>query len=183
MSFLGAGQGHRDHELTEGNRRQREHFARDINDQRTLASGGATPTKRRSPWLLLGVVTVFFLFAALARGGGGAEVPIERSCTQPALAIEATSVPAGSNFRLRSTGPDDAQYILAIDGEPVQGQPDAPVTYRQTPDGPAFTLLDCVSPTFLVQSPVQTGRHELSLIRYAAGQSSTVATLPFTVTD
>ncbi|CAN5221066.1 hypothetical protein BH20ACT5_BH20ACT5_18460 [soil metagenome] len=182
MSFiLGGGQGHRDPDLLAGNRRQREHFARDINDQRTLAGGGQAPIRRRSPWLLLAAVAAFFLFAALARGGGSV-VPIVRDCTQPGLALESSSVPAGSNFQLRGTGPDGVQYILALDGEPVQGQPDEPVSYRQTPAGPAFEMRDCVSPTFLVQAPVEAGRHELTLIRYAAGQASTVADLTFTVT-
>lgn len=186
MSFLfGGGQGHRDPELAEGNRRQREHLARDINDQRALAGGGlfAGP-RRRTPWLLLAAVTAFFLLAALFRGGGGADpVAIERSCTQPALVVEASQVSAGANLRVRSTGPQDEQYILTIDGEPVQGQADQQVRFTSTPEGPAYTLLDCVSPSFLIQSPVQTGEYELALVQYGAAGAETVATVTLTVTD
>ncbi|MBA2391050.1 MAG: hypothetical protein H0V67_12440 [Geodermatophilaceae bacterium] len=184
MSFLFSGaKGHRDPELADANRRQREHFARDINDQRTLAAGGEVPgQRRRSPWLLLAAVTAFFLLAAFVRGGGN-PFPIERSCTQAALVTEARVVVSGDNLRVRTTGPQDAQYILTFDGEPVQGQPDQQVTFTSTPEGPAYTLTDCVSATFLVQSPIEVGLHELALVAYDAAGARTVATVALTVTD
>jgi len=185
MSFLfGSGRGHRDMELADANRRQREHFARDINDERTLAAGGELGGhRRRSPWLLLVAVAAFFLLAAFVRGGGADPVAIERSCTQPSLAVETTQILAGENLRVRSTGPQDEQYIFTIDGEPVQGQPDQQVTFTSTPEGPAYTLIDCVSPSFLVPSPVQVGKHELALVAYGAAGARTVATVTLTVTD
>lgn len=186
MSFLfGGSKGYRDPELAAANRRQREHIARDINDQRALAAGGEIAGhRRRSPWLLLAAVAAFFLLAALVRGGGGLDpVAIERSCTQPALVVETNRVAAGDNLRVRSTGPQDEQYILAIDGEPVQGQADQQVSFTSTPQGPAYTLTDCVSPSFLIQSPVRAGEYDLALISYGAAGAETVATVTLTVTD
>jgi hypothetical protein len=185
MSFLfGGGQGHRDPELAEANRRQREHFARDINDERALAAGGEIRMqRRRSPWLLLAAVAAFFLLAAFLQGGGQEQVPIERSCSQPGLAVQAGQLQAGANFLVRSTGPQDEQYILTIDGEPVQGQPDRQVQFTRTPEGPAYVLMDCVSPSFLIQSPAQAGRYELALIRYGAAGAETVVSVTLTVTD
>lgn len=185
MSFLGGGKGYNDPELAAANRRQREHFARDINDQRTLAAGGEIGGHRkRSPWLLLAAVGTFFLLAAFFRGGGKTDpVAIQRSCTEPALVVEDTTVVGGDNLRVRSTGPQDEQYILTIDGEPIQGQADQQVTFTSTPEGPAYTLLDCVSPSFLIPSPVQAGEHELALVSYGAAGAETVATVTLTVTD
>lgn len=186
MSFLfgGARQGHQDPELAAANRRYRTHLARDINDQRALAAGPEIAGhRRRSPWLLLAAVAAFFLLAALVRGGGGEElVPIERSCTVPALAVESTRIPAGQSFRVRSTGPQDEQYILVVAGEPVQGQPDQQVTFTSTPDGPAYGLVDCVSPSFLVPSPSLAGEYDLELIEYGAAGARTVATVTLTLT-
>lgn len=184
MSFLfGGGQGRVNPELAEANRRQRQHFARDINDQRTLAAGGElSGHPRRSPWLLLVAVAAFFLLAAFV-GGGSDPVPIERSCTTPAVVVETSQVVAGNNLRVRSTGPQDEQYILTIDGEPVQGQPDQQVPFTSTPDGPAYALIDCVSPSFLIQAPVQAGEYELGLVAYGAAGAETVTTVSLTVTD
>lgn len=184
MSFLfGGARGHHDPELAAANRRQREHFARDINDQRTLAGGGELPGhRRRSPWLLLAAVAGFFILAALVRGGAE-PLPIERSCTQAGLVLESTQVRAGENLRVRSTGPQDELYILTVAGEPVQGQPDQRVPFTSTPDGPAYSLIDCVSPSFLIQSPVQAGDYEVALIQYGAAGADPVASATLTVTD
>ncbi|MGI8691282.1 MAG: hypothetical protein ACR2JK_00040 [Geodermatophilaceae bacterium] len=185
MSFLGGGKGFNDPELAAANRRQREHFARDINDQRTLAAGGEIPGHRkRSPWLLLAAVAAFFLLAAFFRGGAETDpVAIERSCTVPALVVEMSTVVGGDNIRVRSTGPQDEQYILTIDGEPIRGQADQEPPYTSTPEGPAYSLLDCVSPSFLIPSPVQAGEHKLELVAYGAAGAETVATVTLTVTD
>ncbi len=186
MSFLfGGGKGYRDPELAAANQRQREHFARDINDERALAAGmQIAGHRRRSPWLLLVAVAAFFLLAAFFRGGAGtAVVPIERSCTQPALVLGSSTVRAGDTLRIRSTGPQDQQYILTIDGEPIQGQADQQVTFTSTPDGPAYTLIDCVSPSFLIQSPVQAGEYDVALIGSGAAGAAQVAVVTLTVTD
>lgn len=181
MSFLfGSRRGHGDPELERANLRAREHLARDINDQRLLA-GGQLIGKRRTPWLLLAAVMTFFVLAAFVRGGSD-PVPIPRSCTQPALALATSSVAPRSTLQVRSTGPQDQQYILALDGAPVQGQADGPVSYTRTDAGPAYTLTDCVSPAFLLQAPAAPGAHELSLIGYDGGRTQTVATARFTVT-
>lgn len=183
MSFLfGSSHGHRDPELEAANRRQREHFARDINDDRVFALRGEIVNRRRTPWLLLAAVMTFFVLAAFLHGGSD-PVPIARSCTQSALALESPTVPAKGNLRLRSTGPQDQQYILRLDGQPVQGQPDQAVSYTSTPAGPAYALIDCVSPAFLLQAPAAPGAHELSLVQYGNGQAQPVATVQFTVTD
>lgn len=184
MSFVfGGARGHHDPELAAANQRQREHFARDINDERTLAGGGnLSGHRRRSPWLLLAAVAAFFMLAALVQGGGE-PLTIERSCTQPALVLEFNRVLAGENLRVRSTGPQDAQYILTIAGEPVQGQPDQQVPFVSTPEGPAYSLMDCVSPSFLIQAPVRAGDYEVALVQYGAAGTETVASATLTVTD
>lgn len=183
MSFLfgGGRPGFRDAELEAGNRRQRQHFARDINDERLLAAGGdVTGHKRRSSWLLLIAVAAFFLLAALVRGGSS-ELAIARDCTRPAVVLGLAEVRAGDTFELRSTGPQDAMYIITIDGTPVQGQPDRQVPQESTPDGPAYGLIDCVSPSFLVPSPTAPGQHEIGLVQYDATGSHEVASAPLTV--
>lgn len=183
MSFLfGASrEGHRDPELAEGNRRYRQHIARDINDERTLAAGGnVAGHKRRSSWFLLAAVGVFFLLAALVRGGSS-ELAIPRDCTTPAVVIGVPEVRGGEPFELRSTGPQDATYIITIDGTPVQGQPDRQVPQESTPAGPAYGLIDCVSPSFLVPSPTQPGEHEIGLLQYDAAGAREVASVPLTV--
>lgn len=185
MSFLfGGGKGYSDPELAAANQRQRLHYARDINDERAIAAGGEIAGhRRRSPWLLLAAVAAFFLLAAFFRGGAGVDpVAIERSCTQPALVLQVATIRAGDTLRVRSTGPQDEQYILTIDGEPVQGQADQQVTFTSTPDGPAYTLIDCVSPSFLIQSPAQAGRYDVALIMYGAAGAETVASVTLTVT-
>lgn len=184
MSFLfGGGPGHVDPQLTESNRRYREHIARDINDERVLASRGESPMqhRRRTPWVLLAAVGSFFLLVAFLRGGTNEQLAIARSCSQPSVAVASTTVQAGSNFQVRSTGPQDLQYVLTLAGEPVQGQPDVQVPFTSTPAGPAYSLIDCVSPSFLVQAPVRDGMFELTLIEYGAAGAKTVATLELTV--
>lgn len=181
MSFLFSGRGREDRELTEANRRYREHIARDINDQRTLAGRGAVGGhRRRSGWLLLAAVTAFILLAALVRGGSES-LTIPRSCTEPALAVESRTVDAGTNFFLRSTGPQDTSYVISVAGEPVRGQADRGTTFEETPAGPAYTLTDCVSPIFLIPSPREPGPFQVALIRYDAAGPLTVATVDMTV--
>lgn len=184
MSFLfGGGRGYSDPELEAANRRQRTHLARDINDERTLAAGGVLAGHgRRSPWVMLAVVATFFVLAALVSGRGVDPVAIERSCTTPALAVLSTQITAGDTLRVRSTGPQDEQYILTIDDEPLQGQPDQQVPIVSTPAGPAYSLIDCVSPSFLIQAPVQTGEYTLGLLRYGITGASMAATVTLTVT-
>lgn len=181
MSFLFTGRGREDRELAEGNRRFRERIARDINDQATLnRQGELSGHRRRSGWLLLAAVTVFILLAAFVRGGSET-LTIARSCTEPALAVDSTSVDARSTFYVRSTGPQDASYILTVAGEPVQGDADRALSFTSTPSGPAYSLTDCVSPTFLVPTPVEPGPFELVLLRYDAAGAVPVASLDMTV--
>lgn len=181
MSFLFTGRGRDDRELTEANRRYQQHIARDINDERALAGQAAvTGHRKRSGWLLLAVVTVFILAAALVRGGSE-NLPIARDCTEPALVVEAQSVDAGTNFFVRSTGPQDTSYILSVAGEPLQGQPDRSTAFTATPAGPSFNLTDCVSPIFLLPAPAEPGEFVVELIRYDAAGPVTVARVDMTV--
>lgn len=181
MSFLFTGRGREDRDLTEANRRFRERIARDINDEAMLNRQGALPGhRRRSGWLLLAAVTVFILLAALVRGGADA-LSIARSCTEPALAVDSTSVDAGSTFYARSTGPQDASYILVVAGDPVQGDADRTTSFTSTPEGPAYNLLDCVSPSFLLPTPAEPGPFQLTLLRYDAAGAVEVASLDMTV--
>lgn len=181
MSFLFTGRGREDRELTEANRRYREHIARDINDQKALAGRAeVTGHRRRSGWLLLAAVVALLLLAALVRGGSET-LTIPRSCTEPALVVESRTVDAGTNFFLRSTGPQDTSYVISVAGQPVQGQADRSTTFTPTPAGPAYNLTDCVSPIFLVPAPVEPGAFAVELIRYDAAGPLTVASVDMTV--
>ncbi len=182
MSFLFTGRsGREDRALAESNRRYREHIARDINDERTLAGRGEVAGhRRRSGWLLLAIVVAFILLATFVRGGSEV-LPVTRSCTEPALVVQSTTVDAGATFYVRSTGPQDTSYILTIAGEPVQGQADRQTTFETTPAGPAYLLTDCVSPTFLVAAPARPGDFEVTLVRYDVVGPVTVATVDMTV--
>lgn len=181
MSFLFTGRaGRQDRELAESNRRYREHIARDINDERVLAGRAEVAGHRpRSSWLLLAVVAAFILLATFVRGGSEV-LPVTRSCTEPAVVVESTSVDAGATFYARSTGPGDASYILTVAGEPVQGQADRQTTFEATPAGPAYQLTDCVSPTFLLAAPALPGDFELTLVRYDAVGPVEVSTIDMT---
>jgi hypothetical protein len=176
MSFVFGGvRGREDPELQAANRRSRQHLARDINDERTLAGDDRPPIRRGNHWLWLAAAVVVLGVLALASGRGGQDVPITASCTTPAIAVESSAVTAGQALRYRLTGPDDARYVVTLDGAPVSGDAGSLVPYTQTPAGPALQLQQCLSPTLLLAAPAGDGPHELTLLRLADDGTTTPA--------
>jgi hypothetical protein len=84
-------------------------------------------------------------------------------------------VTAGQALRYRLTGPEDARYVVTLDGAPVSGDAGSLVPYTQTPAGPALQLQQCLSPTLLLAAPAGDGPHELTLLRLADDGTTTPA--------
>ena len=183
MSFIFGGvRGREDPELAAGNRRTRLHYARDINDERTLADD-RSPIRKGRHWGWLAAAVLALVVLAVTRGGGGDDdVPLTASCSTPAIAVESSVVTAGDPLRFRLTGPDDASYVVAVDGTPVRGDAGSTVSYTETPAGPALRLQQCLSPTLVVAAPAGDGAHELALLQVAAdGTTRQVADTTVTV--
>ncbi|MDQ3734675.1 MAG: hypothetical protein M3400_11905 [Actinomycetota bacterium] len=187
MSFLGAGRGRTDAELEAGNRRSRLHFARDINDVRTIAASGERPPakRRRFHWTLLFIAVGILLFMAFAGGiGGGQDVALDPDCENAAIGLESEETSAGTPLRYRLAGPDDVDYIVTLDGEPIRGDGGSEVPYEQTPAGPVLRLQQCLSPTLVIAAPAPPGPHELAMLRLEPnGETTELTTITVTVTD
>jgi hypothetical protein len=182
MSFIFGGvRGREDPELTAGNRRTRLHYARDVNDERALADD--RPTIRRSRnWTWLAIAVVVMAVLGFVGSRGAEEVPITADCSTPGIAVASSEVTAGQALRFRLTGPDDAAYVVTLDGTAVRGDAGSTVTYTPTPAGPAVRLQQCLSPTLLLAAPAGDGPHELALLRLAAdGATTQVAAVTVTV--
>ena len=181
MSFLfGGARGREDPELKAGNRRYRQHIARDINDERTLASGGEAPIRRSNHWLWLAVAVVVATVLLLVNRGG-TDVPLAADCAHPRIALGEGQVNAGDPLHFRLTGPDHTRFVVTMDGAPVQGDAGSLVQYTQTPAGPALELQQCLSPTLVIAAPAGNGPHELGLLQLA-GDGSTTQVQAVTVT-
>jgi hypothetical protein len=181
VSFLfGGARGREDPELKAGNRRTAVHYARDINDERTLA-GERAPIRRSRHWLWLGIAALVLGVLAATHGRGGTDVPLTASCTTPAVAVESSVVDAGDPLRYRLTGPDDVRYVVTLDGAPVRGDAGSTVQYTETTAGPALQLQQCLSPTLLLAAPAGNGAHRLALLELA-GDGSTRQVADTTVT-
>ena len=179
--FFGGVRGREDPELAAGNRRTRMHYARDVNDQRALADD--QPTIRRGHnWTWLVVAAVAMAVLGFAGSRGAEEVPITADCATPAIAVASSAVTAGQALRFRLTGPDDADYVVTLDGAPVRGDAGSTVAYTETPAGPALQLQQCLSPTLRLAAPAGDGPHELAVLRLAEdGTSEQVAATTVTV--
>lgn len=172
----------RDRELKEALRRSRVHLARDINDERALATAGEAPIRRGNHWTLLAVAVVVAAVLALT-AGREKDVPITADCAHPAIAVASSQVTAGNALRFRLTGADDTRYVVTLDGEPVRGDAGSTVGYTTTPAGPALELQQCLSPPLLVAAPARNGPHELALLQVAEdGAATRVAAVTVTVT-
>jgi hypothetical protein len=184
MSFIFGGvRGHQDPGLKDANRRSRLHLARDINDEHTLAYDVEPQIRRSRGWLWLGIAAAVLAVLAVVGPRGGTDVPIATSCTTPAIAVADTRVAAGDPLGYRVTGPDSGNYVVALDGQPVQGDAGSLVSYTQTTAGPAFRLQQCVSPTLRIGAPAGNGAHQLSVLEVGTdGGTRTVATTTVTVT-
>ena len=180
MSFVfGAGRGREDPELAAGNRRTRLHYARDVNDERALA--GDRPTVHRSRhWTWLVVVAGALAVLAVAGGRGAEDVPLAADCGTAAIAVQTSAVTAGQPLRFRLTGPDDAPYVVTLDGEPVRGYAGSAGAGSAT--GPEVELQQCLSPTLVVATPAGDGPHRLAMLRVASdGSTRPVAEVVVTV--
>jgi hypothetical protein len=181
-SFLGGTRGHVDPELAAANRRQRLRLARDMGDEATLARDGEPAIQRSRHWLWFGLAAAALVVLPLVGGGSGTDVPLTASCTTPSLAVSKPSVQAGAPLGYRVTGPQEARYVVTLDGTPVTGGGPA-VDRTVTPAGPAIGLEGCLSPTMLTAAPAGDGPHTLALLSVAAdGTSRQVAAATVTVT-
>jgi len=187
VSFFGTGRPRIDAELAAGNRRSRVHFAKDINDVRTVASLGELPRqrRRRTPWMLLLIAAAVLLFLGFAGNlGSQQDVPLEADCDNPAIGVESSRVATGTPLRYRLTGPDDVDYIVTLDGEPVRGDGGSAVEYEQTRAGPVLRLQQCLSPTLVIATPAPPGPHELALLRLESnGETTELTRITVTATD
>ncbi len=187
MSFFGTGRGRIAAELEAGNRRSRVHFAKDINDVRTVAASGERPAqrRRRTPWTLLLIAAGALLFLGFAGNlGGQQEVALEADCDNPAIGVESSRNSSGAPLRFRLTGPDDVDFLVTLDGEPVRGEGGSAVTYQQTPAGPVLRLQQCLSPTLVIATPARLGPHELAMLRLEPnGETTELTSITVTVTD
>ena len=175
MSFLFGGvRGREDPELAAGNRRTRMHYARDVNDERALADE-APAIRRGRNWTWLAVTAVVMLGLGFAGSRGGEEVTLSADCSTPAIGVSSSQVTAGEALRYRQTGPDDADYVVTLDGTPVRGDAGSTVAYTETTAGPALRLQQCLSPTLVLAAPAGDGPHELAMLRLAADGSTTPA--------
>jgi hypothetical protein len=167
VSFLFGGvRRHEDRELKAANRRFREHIARDINDERTLASGGEERIRRGNHWLWLALAVAVAAVLVLVNRGG-TELPLTADCSHPGIAVGEREATAGTPLHYRLTGPDHTRFVVTLDGAPVQGDAGSLVRYTPTQSGPALELQQCLSPTLVLAAPAGDGPHELGLLRLA----------------
>ena len=180
--IFGGARGREDPELAAGNRRTRMHYARDINDQRALADD-RPPVHRGRHWTWLAIAVAVLAVLAAAGGRGAEAVPLTADCRTPAIGVESSAVTAGQALRFRLTGPDDARYVITLDGVPVRGDAGSTVSYTESPVGPQLALRQCLSPTLLVAAPAGDGPHRLAMLAVAPdGSARPVAEVTVTVT-
>ena len=123
VSFVFGGvRGREDPELAAGNRRTALHYARDVNDERVLADDRPR-IRRGNHWTWLVVAAVVMTVLGLAGARGEDEVTLTAACDSPAIGVSSSLVDAGAVLRYRLTGPDGADYVVTLDGEPVRGTP------------------------------------------------------------
>jgi hypothetical protein len=182
VSFIFGGvRGREDPDLVAGNRRSRLHYARDVNDERALADDRPTIRRGRN-WTWLAVAVVVMAVLGFAGSRGADEVPLTADCDTAAIGVASSEVTAGQALRYRLTGPDDADYVVTLDGAPVRGDAGSTVSYTETAAGPALQLQQCLSPTLLLAAPAGDGPHELAMLRVAGdGSTEQVATTTVTV--
>lgn len=173
MSFLFGGlRGREDRELAAGNRRFRQHLARDINDQRTLSSGAQPPVRRGNHWFwFLGALVAITVLALLPHGS--TDVPLTADCTHPRIAVGSSQVDAGTPLRYRLTGADHTRFVVTLDGAPVRGDAGSLVQYTDTAAGPALDLPQCLSPSLEIAAPAGNGPHVLAMQQLADDGTTT----------
>ncbi len=173
MSFIFGGvRGREDPELAAGNRRSAQRYARDIGDERALA-GDRPAIRRGNHWAWLAVAVVVLAVLAFTSSRGADQVPLTADCDSPAIGVSSSQVVRGQTMYVRLTGPDETDYVLTVDGEPVRGDAGSTVSYTETPAGPAIRLVQCLSPDLALAVPAGDGPHEFALLRLAADGSTT----------
>ena len=182
-SFFGGVRGHENPGLKEANRRSRLHWARDVNDERTLAGDVEAPIRRGRHWIWFTGAAAGLGVLAIVGGRGHDDVPVTPSCQTPAIAVQSNRVTAGDALAYRVTGPDAARYVVTLDGQPVRGDAGSLISYSPTDAGPSFRLQECLSPTLRIAAPAGNGPHRLAVLQVAAdGGTRQVADTTVTVT-
>lgn len=185
MSFIFGGvRGRENPGLADANRRSRLHLARDINDERTLANDAEPQqTRHTRGWVWLAAAVAGLGVLAVIGPRGGTDVAITTSCTTPGIAVAASQVKAGDPLQYKVTGPDDTDYVVTLDRNPVRGDAGSLISYTQTDAGPAFRLQQCLSPTLAIAAPAGNGPHRLALLRTGSdGVAREVASTTVTIT-
>ncbi len=171
----------RDPELVAANKRHQRSIDRDIGNEQALARDDQPRYRRPTIWLL-----VFLVLLAVAGGiqtlrhhGGGP--PIARSCTRPALALEAGTVTPHGKLDWSATGPSSGRYVLVLNGTPTGTADSGNVPVR---DGqalsPIFRMTDCiVHSTFT--APNAIGTYQIRLYRRTSAGYDLVSKGPLTV--
>lgn len=171
MSFLfGASRDpDRDRELAEGNERTRRAFARDINDERSLAFDGSTVRRKRRGTWMIGLVIVFLLLGAaglLPKIGG---IPLRVDCDRPGVALGRPTVQGGALVQWRATGPDDVDYVLTLDATSLVDNDAGLQATGGTVLSPAFRMSKCQTGGAEFRAPEDYREHTVRLFRKQAG--------------
>jgi hypothetical protein len=172
----------RDTEVAAANERTRRAFARDINDQRALAFDPVPRRKRGGLWMVWAVIA-FLVAGALGLLPTVGGVRILVSCTKPAVALSSYSVPVGATLQWKATGPDGADYVLAVDAEEVTGEAGATVQVDTgvavTPR--AFRMAECEGAGLGFEAPRTVGQHYVRLFERQGTRYVRVAQVPLAV--
>jgi len=155
----------------------------DLQFERPPRPGGRTLTA------LLVVVAVVAVAQVLS-SGRTPELPTD--CDTPALALSTDSADRGTPVRWAATGPDEGQYILAVDVVSIAPRPGSdvfdgePAPGRQLPEtqtaSEPFRLRNCTADgVFGVRVP--PGEHTVTMFRLTGGGSVPVASRPLEVSE
>ncbi|PRZ32734.1 hypothetical protein CLV47_1267 [Antricoccus suffuscus] len=128
-------------------RSQREHFARDIGDERAL--GGvrrATLRISKFNWLVLaGVVLLMAIFTVtLIARQRPAQLDVKADCSKVAVHFDQTSYGSQAQMLFRVTGPAGPTYRIVL--HPHAGGSDIAIT-------PQFTMPGCISHSMADRAP------------------------------
>lgn len=184
MSFLFSTgrQPRRDPELEAGLARSRQHLARDINDEKTLAFGTVPSRRRKGSWTIV-VAAAFLLagaFGLLPRLGGAAP---GASCDAPYLRLGSTTVAPGALVSWRAGGGDTAQFVAAVDATAIHDTGAGPVPDTGTLITPLFRMVDCAIAPASFAAPTSAGTHRVTLFQRSEGGYAAVASVTLTIRD
>jgi hypothetical protein len=184
VTFLfGARPPRHDKELAAANERTRRAFARDINDEKALAGDPTLPRRRRSGMWMVWAVIAFLVAGALGVLPAIGGVHIVASCTQPGIAMSSYSVQVGTTLQWKATGPDGANFVLAVDATSVSGLGNGVV---QVDTGSAvtprpFRMANCEGAGLGFEAPKTPGQHFVRLFKQDGEVYRQVAQVPLGV--